>query len=565
MLEKLTIKNIALIDNAEIEFTNGLNVLSGETGSGKSVILESLNFVLGAKADKSLIRSGQTECFVCAEFFIGQNESFNNLFEQLDFDIEDKIIIARKFTIDGKNSIKLNGNSVTATMLKKFSSRLVDVHGQSEHYQLLSSSNQLKLLDNLGGETLSYKKEVLRKKHDYYKEILDNITLLGGNESQREIRLDVLNFQINEIEKACVKEGEEEKLLEIRSQIHNQEKILSALNCVKSAINDEGGCSDILYNCQKMLAGLENISDKYNEIYSVVSNINDLLGELNNNTSNLIDEIDSTDYDVDTIEERLDTIKTIKKKYGNTYQDIMNFYNNALLERENLENFDKKYSDLLNQKVLCEKELYNLYSDLSVLRRNIAKEFSNNVLCELRQLAMENASFSIAFNQPPEFEQCSFNSANGFDTIEFMFSANKGEPLKELSNIISGGEMSRFMLAIKVLASKNNDVNTFIFDEIDAGISGNTAKVVAQKFAILSKSVQIIAITHLPQISAMADTNLLIKKQTIDDSTKTIVESLDYNSKIKEVSRLAGGGESENSILLAKELVQLATQYKESL
>lgn len=567
MLEKLIIKNVALIDYAEINFTKGLNVLSGETGAGKSVILESLNFVLGAKSDKSLIRSGQNECFVSAIFNVENNQNIKNILLDLDFEEEDSILISRKFSIDGKSSIKLNGNNVTVSMLKKITNNLVDVHGQSEHYQLLSSSNQLKLVDKIGADEVDSLKLNIKNVYSEYKQVIKKIDELGGDNSTRLIRLDILNFQINEIESANLTDDEEDKLLEIRKNLINQEKIFNALNIVKSSISEEGGIGDILTNSIRGISQISSISSSYSELEQRLNNVYAEIDDIADVSSSMIDNLSSFEYDPDYVENRLELIKSLKKKYGNDVKEIISFLEKAKEEVDVLINFEKNSKELLDKKLKLEKELYSLYCKLSDLRRESSSNFSEKVLFELKELGMSKANFQISFNERPSFETCSFDTYNGYDEVDFKFSANLGEPLKSLSSVISGGEMSRFMLSIKVNSSKENDIDTFVFDEIDAGISGNIARVVAKKFAKISKDTQVIAITHLPQISSMADNNLLIEKSENECESKTFttVKTLDDNDKIMEVVRLIGGVDSDSAKLLAKELINDAINYKNSL
>ncbi len=313
MLNKLVIKNIALIDSAEIEFSNGLNVLSGETGSGKSVILESLNFALGAKADKTLIRSGENECFVSAVFDVSGNSAVATVFDEFDFGRENELIITRKYTIDGKSAIKINGNTATVSMLRKFTSLLVDVHGQSEHFFLLKSSNQLELLDKVGGESLAKQKEIVNNIYLNYKSLINELNKLGGDESQKEIRLDILNYQINEIETCAITEGEEDELIILKNKLLNQEKILLALQSVKQAINNEGGISDILGNVEKVVSNISNLNEEYLEIYNRLSSINSELMDISDTSDSLLDDIDFGGQNLDSVENRLSEIKKIKK------------------------------------------------------------------------------------------------------------------------------------------------------------------------------------------------------------------------------------------------------------
>lgn len=566
MLEKLVIKNVALIDSAEINFESGLNVLSGETGSGKSVIIESLNFVLGAKADKTLIRSGENECFVRAEFNVSNLNYLKEIFDELDLEYEELLVISRKFNLDGKNTIKVNGCAVTVSMLKKVTASLVDVHGQSEHFYLLKTANQLNLIDRFCDEKVSILKEKIAVIYKQLKDVINSINSLGGDESQRLMRLDVLNYQIAEIENCDLKNGEEEELLETKRKLIHQEKIATALNIIKSTISDENGVSDLLNNVARASSSISEFGSDFLELSERISSVYSEIDDISEQANSLIGDIDISDYNLDFIEDRLEFIKSLKKKYGNTVDDIFTYLENAKCERDNLENFNVIAENLLKNKEKLQKELYDLYIALSAERKTCANIFSKNVLSELKELGMSKADFSIEFNELPSINECEFNSANGIDQIEFKFSANLGEPLKPLSSVISGGEMSRFMLAIKTQTAKFNDISTFIFDEIDAGISGVVAKIVAEKFAKISKNVQIIAITHLPQISSMADNNLLIKKTETNDKTFTSVKQLTPDEKVNEITRLIGGEiGSETAIIHAKELIETATKFKKSL
>lgn len=566
MLNRLTIKNIALIESAEIIFTEGLNVLSGETGSGKSVILESLNFVLGDKADKSLIRTGASECFVQAEFDVQNNSAIFALFDEFDIEKDDVIIISRKFTIDGKSSIKLNGVSVTSTMLRKFTSQLVDVHGQSEHFYLLNTSNQLKLLDGFCGDKILPVKTSLV---EYYNKLVDvnkALDKMGGDEYQRLVKMDVLKFQINEINNADIKDGEEENLISLKDKLKNQELIASSLKAVKDTMTSEGGAIDLISNSLRFLRQISELSEEYSELNDRLNNIYAEADDLSTQCENLLENLSDSEYSLEEVQARLDVIKNLKKKYGSNYIEIQEFLVNAVTELENLENFNEKAEQLLAEKNELKTKLYDGYIVLSQIRKDGAIKLSENIINELIDLGMPKAKFYVDFAQIPSFEDCKFQSSNGIDDIKFMFSANSGEPAKSLSEIISGGEMSRFMLAFKAQSAKFNDISTYVFDEIDAGISGNIAKVVSQKFAKLSKNVQIISVTHLPQISSMADNNLLITKSENEDKTVTSVKRLDADEKIKEITRLVGGSvDNKSAVELAKDLISQANNYKNNL
>ncbi len=565
MLERLTVKNFALIDNAQISFTEGLNVMSGETGSGKSVIIEALNFVLGAKPERSLIRNGADECFVCAEFGVENNSAVKEIFNELEFDDEDILIISRRFSVSGKTSVKINGNSATVGMLKKFTAKLVDVHGQSEHFALLSTSNQLKLLDKFGGEEIAKIKDVLKNLYSEYKQTAYELNELGGDENHRLIRLDVLSFQINEIEECDLKEGEEERLSVDRDKLMNKERIAVALAGVCDAFGGDGGIGDSLGNSVKDVSSLSKLGVEYSELSDRLNTIYAELEDVNSTAENLLEALDDDELNADEIEERLEKIKKIKKKYGANFDEISDFLKNAIEEKEKLENFNEIAQKLLSRSEKLKNEIYEQYSVLSSARKKYAEVFEKNVLSELAELKMDKAKFKVGFGAFPKKEDCKFDTANGADDVEFEFSANLGEPLKPLGAVISGGEMSRFMLSVKAQTAKYNDVSTFIFDEIDAGISGAVAKVVAKKLCRISDSVQVIAISHLPQIASFADNSLLIYKTEEAGNTFTRVRTLDGNDRVNEIVRLVGGAsDNEAAVSLAKTLLSEAEEYKKS-
>lgn len=357
MLNKLSITNFALIDNLVVNFNQGLNVLSGETGSGKSVIIEAFNFVLGAKAEKNLIRTGESETTVKAEFDISNNLSAKSILRDLDLEEDDLLIISRKFNIDGKSKITINGNNVTLTMLKSLTATLVDVHGQSEHFYLLKKSNQLELLDKFCFDEGKALKEKLKEVYGKYKNLLGEIEKLGGDESSRLMRLDVLDYQINEIEKAELVEGEEEDLKTKKFQLLNQEKIAFALNTLKSAIAEEGGVNDILSNTIKPLSQISSFSEEYANLLDKLSSLIDLSDEVKGTCENLIDNFDELEVDPNYIEERLDLIKSLKKKYGDTVENIYAYLESAKEEKERLENFNVLYEKYLAEKLTLEQNL----------------------------------------------------------------------------------------------------------------------------------------------------------------------------------------------------------------
>ena len=550
MLKSLTIKNVALIENTTIEFSTGLNILSGETGAGKSVILDSLAFVLGAKADKTMIRRSSDFCSVKAVFETENDQIISDILTENDIESEETLIIFRKFSISGSSEVKVNGESLPVSVLKKITARLVDLHSQSEHFYLLKESNQLELIDKYAGEDIFALKENINNKVNDLKSVLNQLETLGGDEQQRAIKLDILKYQVDEIEKTDFKENEDIELNELKIKLNNQEKILNALKTAKQALTNDGAATDCLSTARAQLNSISSFSEEYSLLCDRLITIYSEIDDISDTINDIADSFDFNGYDLEKVEERLSVIKNIKKKYGNDYFEVQNFLTNAQAEIERLENFDILADKLLAQKSNLKNEIYDLYLNLSNTRKRFAKEFSDKVLNEVRQLNMKNAEFSISFSDLPNKDDCNCTLKNGIDEISFLFSANLGEPLKPLSKIISGGELSRFMLAIKAQSAKFDNVKTMIFDEIDAGISGETAFVVGEKFAKIAKSTQVIAISHLSQIAAMADNNLLIYKYELDGKTISDVKNLDETQKIDEIVRLVGGN---NDTITAKE------------
>ena len=565
MLIRLTIENVALIDRAELLFTEGLNVLSGETGAGKSVILDSIDFVLGAKADKSMIRHGRDFCTVRAEFAVSGNDAVKDALEELDIEAEDTLVISRKLTLDGKGSLHLNGCSVTVSMLRRVTGALVDVHGQSEHFYLLKESNQLKLLDSLGGGSVASCKARVQELVAARRNVLAELKLLGGDESERDRRLDILRFQIDEIERAGVAEGEEEELRALRTRYLNAEKILSALNGARDYLLSDGGCVDALSGARKELNSLLKLDEKYGALAERLERAAEEIGDVAGEAEDYAAELDVDEREAVRAEERLDEIKSLKRKYGATVAEINAFLDRAKSEYDLLKDSGERYEKLMLELNKTEDVLYTACLELTKARKDAAEGFTARVTSELKTLNIASASFKVEFSEYGR-EDAPKAISDGLDRIGFLFSANAGEPLKELSKIISGGEMSRFMLAVKAQLSSLGDIGTYLFDEIDAGISGKTARVVAEKFAKISRHTQIIAVSHLAQIASFADTQLLIEKSEEAGKTHTHVRTLSPVERIAEISRLLGGETgSEYAAKHAQELLESANTYKNSL
>ncbi len=565
MLEKLTVQNIALIDRAEMTFCAGLNVLSGETGAGKSVVLDSIEFALGAKADKSMIRHGQEECFVRAEFITGENARLKEALADAEIEEEDALVITRRFNAEGKSAIRVNGCAVTAAMLRKITACLVDVHGQSEHFYLLKEANQLHLLDKMGGSGVETAKNTLKELLLERKTILSDIERLGGDEGERNRRLDVLKYQIDEIERANLRENEEEELLATRNKIAHAERILEGLKGASECLLSDGSGVDGVRTAIRALSGAAKYDESLN---SLVERLEGALAELSDVADDVERAGDGFEFDereAERVENRLDELKTLKKKYGGTIENVLDFLERARQEAQMLEESDERYAKLSGELTFVNQRLFAACEDLTAARKETAHAFSARVTEELKTLNISSARFEIGF-APYTSEEISRANSDGLDGVKFLFSANAGEPLKELGKIISGGEMSRFMLAIKAQLSAEREIGTYVFDEIDAGISGKTARVVAEKFVKIAKNTQIIAVSHLAQIAAFADRQLLIEKTQSGEKTMTNVKKLDGELRVKEIARLLGGEEeSALAVQHAEELLNGATVYKKSL
>lgn len=554
MLDRLYIKNVALIEEATVELDGGLNVLSGETGSGKSVILDSINFVLGSKADKSMIRHGTAEATVKAEFSVENGSAALKILDELDIEAEESIIISRRFSQDGRGSIKINGNTVTTAMLKKLAAKLVDVHGQSEHFFLLSENNQLSVIDSLCGDKLTDLRgklaDLLAEKH----EIREKIAQLGGSESERAQTLDLLSYQINEIESANLCEGESESLKAKKRIIDNAERVMTAVGAVKDILSSDGGCIDLLTAAHRQMGNVSDVDGEYEKIYSRLDDMYVEACDLSETVSDIIDNFSFDAEEAQRIEERLALIKSLSKKYGSDEREILLFLDTIKAKYEALNDAEAELERLNGSILKLDKEIYELCLQITALRKETCKIFCAETEKQLKTLNILNAVFYVQFND--------YDSENitadktGADKIAFMFSANKGEPPKPLSKVISGGEMSRFMLAVKTQLKGLNGISTYIFDEIDAGISGVTAKTVAEKFVDISKDTQIIAVSHLPQVCAAASSQYLISKSEKEgDKTVTTIKKLNRAERIDEIIRLTGSISTAAAKTHAEELL----------
>jgi len=562
MITQLSIENIALIEKLELELKNGLNILSGETGAGKSIIIDSLNFVLGERADKSLIRFGTDYAVVQAVFEDYQNKQIINYLDEIGIEAEDVLIIRRKMSVDGKNECRINGHISNLSMLKGLTELLVDIHGQHEHQSLLKSSNHITLLDSIGSKDIFESKNNVKTLYEEYVSLKHELSKYG-DASERERRLDVLQYQILEIENANIKEDEEETLLNQRKKIRNMEKILDSYNSAKNLLdgNDGDGIASRIKQAMSLLNAIEQFDEDIPELKDRLDSCKIELSDISDTLSSKLDELDFDERTADKIENRLELVRTIIKKYGGSFDLMTQFYKNAVDEAAMLSNADETVADLENKLTKVSNKLKECALVLTKSRQKVAAKFEKDMVSELSDLGMGGTTFKVDIKST---EYVSEITANGADTIEFLISPNIGEPLKPLAKIISGGEMSRFMLALKNIVAGVDEIGTMVFDEIDTGISGNISQVVSEKMCNISRNRQVIAVTHMASLAAMADNHYLIAKSVENGKTLTHIDLIEDD--INEIARLIGGNDySKYAVPHAHEMKDWANKYKAKL
>ncbi|MCQ2409208.1 MAG: DNA repair protein RecN [Clostridia bacterium] len=562
MITQLSIENIALIEKLDLELKNGLNILSGETGAGKSIIIDSLNFVLGERADKSLIRFGTDYAVVQAVFEDYENEQIKSYLDDIGIETEDVLIIRRKMSVDGKNECRINGRVSTLSILKGLTELLVDIHGQHEHQSLLKPSNHIILLDSIGSKEIDKEKANVKAVYDEYTEVRRQL-LKFGDAAERARKLDILSYQINEIENADIKENEEENLLAQRKKIRNMEKILGAYNSAKNLIDGYDGDSltSRLKQCISLLSSIESFDEDVSSLNERLDSCKIELSDISDTLSDKLNELDFDERTADRVEERLDHIRAIIKKYGGSYELMNEFYQSAVEEAGMLANADDTVAELERKLEKLSVKLKETAANLTSLRCKTANKFEKDMISELSCLGMSGTTFKVDIVSTEYVNEI---TENGADTVEFLISPNIGEPLKPLAKIISGGEMSRFMLALKNIVAGIDGIGTMVFDEIDTGISGNILQVVSEKMCNISRNRQVIAVTHMPSLAAMADNHYLISKSVEGGKTLTHVTLLDDDTD--EIARLIGGNDySKFAVPHAKEMKDWADKYKSKL
>lgn len=536
MITNLHIKNIGIIEDIEVNFNEGFNVLTGETGAGKSLIINSLNIISGGRFSKEMIRKGESNSFVEICLYEPENEN----------SVDGNIIISREINLNGRNMCKINGRMVTVNELKEFMKSIIEIHGQNDSQSLLDSREHLKYLDGYIGNEIKELKNEYKENYVQYNQIKKELKENYGDDKERQRKLDLLNYQLNEIENAKLKKDEEEELDNKQKIIQNSEKIVRTLNEIELSIGEN--TIDLISNAIKQIEKIENIDSKYEQCTNSLKSVYYEIQEISRDVSNFREDIYFDENEQKEIEKRLDSIYDLKRKYGNSINEILDYKNEVEEEIYRIENMEEHTNNLKQQQKKVKEKLEEIGMKIHNLRELYSKKLANEINKNLQDLEMKNAKINIHIDLQEEFLE------NGKDKVEFFISTNVGEDEKELIKIASGGEMSRIMLAIKTVIANSDKIPVLIFDEIDTGISGKASNKVAEKLSKIAKNHQVICISHLPSIAAIADYNYFINKSIENERTRTTIKMLEEKEILKEIARISSGEINEASLNYAKEL-----------
>ena len=553
MLNQLSVRNVAVIDKLDINLHDGVSVLTGETGAGKSIIIDSINMILGDRANKELVRYGTDKAVVQAVF--DAPKSVINILEENDIDVEDEtVIITRQVTKEGKSVARINGMVVTLNILREISDRLINIHGQHDNQALLTPIRHITFLDAYADneEYINRYKDILSKK----REIEKKISSLEMDEQEKMQRIDLLEYQVNEIKKASLEKGEEDDLREQRDIYTNAEQITKSVNEAYMNLYEGDEIQSAYDGISIAVNEISQISDLNPQLKSIYDTLNEIMYSLEDTAHEIKEFGETVEFDEQTlneIEERLDLISRLKRKYGNSIEEILEYLKKAESELNDIKLSDQRTNELKEELKNITKELKEKGNVLTQRRENAAKVLEENIEKSLHELNMEKSKFKVSIENDGTFYD------NGMDKVEFLISTNPGEPLKPLVKIASGGELSRVMLAIKSILADSDGVDTMIFDEIDTGVSGKAAMSIAKKLAVIAKNKQVICITHLPQLTAMADNHYLIQKNTDGEMASTTLKELDEEGRELELARIIDGGEvTELALSHAKQMLENA-------
>lgn len=558
MLTNLHVKNFALIDEIDVAFEPGLNILTGETGAGKSIIIDSVNIALGGKVPAGIIRRGAEYAYIELIFTVEDRDKLTAL-KAMDIIPEDNMLILTKKIMNGRSISKINDETVTASKIKQVTSLLIDIHGQHEHQSLLYKSKHLEILDAFAKPQITQLKKEIQAHYQSYVECREKLSGFTMDEEKRLRELDFTRFEINEIEAASLKCGEEEELEGIYRRISNSRKIGETLGAVMAEIGyeDDAAAGERMARAVRELQSISGLDEKLEEIHSTLLDLESLLSDVNRS---MADYLDNMSFDEETYKEitgRLDLIRNLQAKYGGSYEKVMEYLDAKYQRLKELENYEENRRLTEQQLKKQEESLDKLCAKLSGIRKEEAKKLCISITEALKDLNFLDVRFSMQFSPLGHY------SKNGYDEAEFLISTNPGEELAPLGKVASGGELSRIMLAMKTVLADTDDIPTLIFDEIDTGISGRTAQKVSEKLSIIGRKHQVLCITHLPQIAAMADHHFLIEKGIKGDKVTTSIQVLDSHDTVRELARLLGGAAITDTVLKsAEEMKELAEKTK---
>lgn len=559
MLQSLHVKNLALIDETEVTFGGGLNILTGETGAGKSIIIGSINLALGAKADKEMIRSGAEYGLVELVFTL-ENPAQIRAVQELELPVEEGQVILQRKIMENRSQCKVCGETVTARQLRQLADILIDIHGQHEHQSLLKPARQLEILDAYAGEALAGKKDRLREIYGKYREKKRELSESEVDEETRKRECSLAEFECKEIEEAALMPGEDEEVEKAYRRMSNARKIREAAAAAHGLCGyEDNGAGSAIARAIREIKTASAYDERLQDYERQLLDIDGLLNDYNRGMADYLSELEFDGQQFEQTQERLNLINHLKSKYGNTVEEIQEYQARAQEIIDKYQDYDAYRAALLEQTAAYEKEALQLAKEISDLRIQNARTLAARMRQALSDLNFEQAVFEIRVDG----EEQKLNE-NGFDQVVFLISTNPGEPVRELAQVASGGELSRIMLALKTVLADRDEIETLIFDEIDTGISGRTAWKVSEKMGILGKGHQLICITHLPQIAAMADTHYVIQKQVVDNRSVTTIKALDQRESVEELARMLGGETiTESALKNAGEMKELAEKNKQ--
>ncbi|MGE6629375.1 DNA repair protein RecN [Bacillus sp. NPDC077027] len=574
MLAELTIKNFAIIEELTVSFEKGLTVLTGETGAGKSIIIDAVSLLVGGRGSSEFVRYGEKKAELEGLFLLPDHHPVFELCQQQGIDVSDEMMILRRdINMNGKSVCRVNGKLVTIATLREIGRLLLDIHGQHDNQLLMEDENHLHLLDQYGAEEIAPALFAYRETYDQYVKIANKLKQLSENEQEMVHRLDLLQFQFEEIEAAQLEPNEDEHLQEERHQISNFEKIYASLQNAYNALRNEQSGLDWVGMATSELEHVSDINEDLKKVSEQVTNSYYLLEESTFQMRSLLDNLEFDPARLDFIESRLNEIKQLKRKYGATVEEILEYAAKIEEEIDQIQNRDSHLQTLKDKLDEVSRDALLEAVNVTELRKKWAKQLAKQIQHELKDLYMDKSTFDTVFSIRHALSTNSNGpllngkpvqlGKNGIDQAQFVISTNTGEPMKSLSKVASGGELSRVMLAVKSIFSAKQDVTSIIFDEVDTGVSGRVAQAIAEKIHKVAKGSQVLCITHLPQVAAMADTHLFISKRSKDGRTLTSVKSLNHQEKVNEIGRMIAGVEvTELTKQHAKELLNQANDVK---